>query len=106
MFTKTLSPGPKRILRSSKLSVRLSQKDFSFPETQTLTAHPEKLICLFPSPAQKETGRFMLRRGNLSGSGIIRDSSSRSQKRINGSIFSAVRHRRIRPYHRGESRHK
>src|SRR6476620_5348167 len=72
-FTKMLWPEQRSILRSSKPSVRLSPKDFLFPETQTLTAPPEKPICPFPSPVQKGKERFTWQRGNLLGivGGII-----------------------------------
>lgn len=57
-----------------EILVRRSQKDFLFREIRTLTAHPEKLICLFSSPVQKETRHFTWQRESLSGSGTIQGS--------------------------------
>src|SRR5207302_4709518 len=97
-----LWPEQRCILRSSKPLVRLSQKDFLFPETRTLMAPPEKPICPFPSPVQKGKERFTWQQGSPLVSGTIPVSSSRSQIRINGSIFFNGRRPRIRPNHSHE----
>src|SRR5438045_8194471 len=94
-----LWPEQRCILRSSKPLVRLSQKDFLFPETRTLMAPPEKPICPFPSPVQKGKERFTRQQGSLLVSGTIRLSSSRSQTGINGSTFFNGRRQRTSPDH-------
>src|SRR2546430_16562550 len=72
-------PEQRCILRSLKPLVRLSQKDFLFPETRTLTAPPEKPICPFPSPVQKGKERFTRQQGSLLVSGLF-GTSCRNRK--------------------------